>query len=139
MVTNTSISKTAKLKGALCYLLGWVTGVFFLLTEKDDQFVRFHAWQSTLFFGPLTILAAIAQLFIFPVNWGLEILIVLVGFISWRYLIYFASAGKTQSLPWIGKLAWGHVHFTASTSAEATNFDLPDMETYSTRHNTLSY
>ncbi len=139
MATNTSLSKTAKVKGALCYLLGWVTGVFFLLTEKDNQFVRFHAWQSTIFYGSLTVLAAIAQLWIYPVNWGLEILIVLVGFICWRYLMYFASAGETQHLPWIGKLAQRHVHLKTSASAEAGDFDLPDMETYSTRNNRLSY
>tara|TARA_B110000438_G_scaffold185263_1_gene176941 strand:- start:1254 stop:1370 length:117 start_codon:yes stop_codon:yes gene_type:complete len=29
--------------GAHTYLLGWIIGVVFLLTEKENRFVRFHA------------------------------------------------------------------------------------------------
>ncbi len=139
MVTNTSLSKTVSLKGALCYSLGWVSGLFFLLTEKDNQFIRFHAWQSTLFYGSLTVLVAIAQLLIYPVNWGLGILAVLVGCIFWRFLMYLASAGKAYSLPWIGKLAQRHVHFEAAISSETNNFEAQEMETYPTRHDSLTY
>jgi uncharacterized membrane protein len=34
--------------GCLCYLVGWITGLIFLLIEpyKNDKFVRFHAFQS---------------------------------------------------------------------------------------------
>ena len=41
--------------GALSYVLGPVTGVFFLVTSKDP-FVRFHAMQSTVVFVALMVL-----------------------------------------------------------------------------------
>ena len=41
--------------GLLCYALGWVTGIIFLLIDKRP-FVRFHAAQSIVVFGALTIL-----------------------------------------------------------------------------------
>jgi uncharacterized membrane protein len=41
--------------GLLCYVLGWVTGIIFLLIDKRP-FVRFHAAQSIVVFGALTIL-----------------------------------------------------------------------------------
>ena len=36
--------------GLLCYLLGWLTGIIFLLIDKRP-FVRFHAAQSIVVFG----------------------------------------------------------------------------------------
>src|ERR1700726_131068 len=41
--------------GLLCYTLGWLTGIIFLLIDKRP-FVRFHAAQSIVVFGALTIL-----------------------------------------------------------------------------------
>ncbi len=41
--------------GLLCYVLGWLTGIIFILIDKRP-FVRFHAAQSIVVFGALTIL-----------------------------------------------------------------------------------
>ena len=45
-----------------------VTGIRFLLLEKDNKFVRFHAIQSILVFGAYTVLAIILG-FIPVVGW----------------------------------------------------------------------
>ena len=37
---------------ALLYSLGWVTGLLFFATEPHNKFVRFHAMQAMLVFGP---------------------------------------------------------------------------------------
>jgi uncharacterized membrane protein len=42
--------------GCLCYVLGWVTGLIFLLIDKRP-FVRFHAAQSIVTFGGLQIIS----------------------------------------------------------------------------------
>jgi uncharacterized membrane protein len=42
--------------GLLSYVLGWVTGLVFFLIDKRP-FVRFHAAQSMVVFGGLTILS----------------------------------------------------------------------------------
>jgi uncharacterized membrane protein len=41
--------------GLLCYVLGWLTGIIFILIDKRP-FVRFHAAQSIVVFGALTVL-----------------------------------------------------------------------------------
>jgi uncharacterized membrane protein len=41
--------------GLLCYVLGWLTGIIFLLIDKRP-FVKFHAAQSIVVFGGLTII-----------------------------------------------------------------------------------
>jgi len=44
--------------GLLCYVLGWITGLIFLLIDKRP-FVRFHAAQSLVTFGALNILGIV--------------------------------------------------------------------------------
>jgi len=39
----------------LCYLVGWVTGIIFLIVDKRPT-VRFHAAQSIVVFGLLSII-----------------------------------------------------------------------------------
>ena len=41
--------------GLLCYVLGWVSGLVFFLLEQENKFVRFHAIQSILVFGVITV------------------------------------------------------------------------------------
>ena len=85
---------------ALSYVLGWLTGVIFLLIEKDDKFVRFHAMQSIITFGALNILWVIPGINIF-----LGPFLAIVGFILWLILIYKAYQGEEFKLPVIGDYA----------------------------------
>ena len=62
MATKTSPSKTKTVTGlpvnteaALTYLFGWITGLIFLLLEKDNKKIRFHAMQSIIVFGVCTL------------------------------------------------------------------------------------
>lgn len=42
--------------GLLCYLGFWVTGIIFLIIERKNKLVRFHAMQSLVVFGILNII-----------------------------------------------------------------------------------
>src|SRR5271167_2678362 len=44
--------------GLLCYVLGWLTGLIFLLIDKRP-FVRFHAAQSIVVFGALFLIRVV--------------------------------------------------------------------------------
>ncbi len=48
---KTSSGMQQNVAGLLCYLFWWVTGIIFLIIEKDNKFVRFHAWQSIFTFA----------------------------------------------------------------------------------------
>lgn len=89
---------------ALSYVLGWLTGIIFLLIEKDDKFVRFHAMQSIVTFGLLTILSLIPV-----VGWVLTPLVMIVGFVLWLVLIFKAYQGEKFLLPVIGPWAENQV------------------------------
>lgn len=84
---------------ALSYVLGWLTGIVFLLIEKEP-FVRFHAMQSIVVFGALTILS-----FVPLIGWILSPLVMIVGFVLWLVLIFKAYQGEKFKLPVVGEFA----------------------------------
>ncbi|WP_433601813.1 DUF4870 domain-containing protein [Nocardia sp. CA-135953] len=45
-----------KTSAILSYALGWLTGIIFLFVGKNDPDVKFHASQSIVFFGAISIL-----------------------------------------------------------------------------------
>lgn len=88
--------------GALAYVLGPITGVIFLVLEKDP-FVRFHAMQSIVVFVTLFILQWILGLTII-----LLVLVPIVGilaFVLWLMCIYKAWMGEEWEVPVLGKFA----------------------------------
>jgi len=46
--------------GLLCYVGFWVTGIIFLIIERKNKLVRFHAMQSLVVFGILNIIWGVA-------------------------------------------------------------------------------
>ena len=52
---GTSTGVDARLASVLCYAGWWVTGLVFLFAERRDRTVRFHAAQSVIVFGVLSI------------------------------------------------------------------------------------
>ena len=59
---------TPNMAGALAYVLGFITGIIFLVLEpyKNDRFVRFHAMQS-IFYSVACIVFSIA----WGIFWGM--------------------------------------------------------------------
>jgi uncharacterized membrane protein len=100
---RTSLGMRARSAGLLCYLFGWVTGLIFFLLERESRFVRFHAMQSILFFGILSILEGVfSRLPLFgPIGGALG----LVMFIGWIVLMVKANRGQYYKLPLFGDLA----------------------------------
>lgn len=86
--------------GALCYVLGWATGLLFLLFEKTNKFVRFHAMQSLMFFAGLTVIS-----FVPVIGWLLSPFVMIVGFVVWLMSVYKAYNGEEFELPVVGKFA----------------------------------
>ena len=93
--------------GLLCYVLGWLTGLIFILIEKDDRFVRFHAAQSIVVFGGLTIVEFILWAFVFAVPglWFFLPLLALTWLVLWILLMVKAYQGEEFHLPIAGDIA----------------------------------
>ena len=101
---GTSTGLSPNIAGLLCYVAGWVSGIIFLVLEQRNKFVRFHATQSIIAFGTLTVAGIILGLI--PVVGGAFSLIIgIIGFIVWIIMIVKASSGEWYKLPWAGDVA----------------------------------
>ena len=93
--------------GLLCYVLGWLTGIIFLLIDKRP-FVKFHAAQSIVVFGGLTVIR-IGLIFMHgmagggALGWGLvgmiQMVLWLVGFVLWILLMVKAYQHEMFKVP----------------------------------------
>jgi uncharacterized membrane protein len=90
--------------GALTYLLGFVTGILFFIVEKENPFVRFHALQSTIFFGALFV--AMVFFSIIPIlGFLVNFLLGLCAFVVWLFMMVKAAQGVAFKLPVVGDIA----------------------------------
>jgi uncharacterized membrane protein len=101
---ESSTGLSANVAGLLCYVLTWVTGIIFVVLEKKSTFVKFHAWQSIMTFGVLTVAELILAWIPF-VGWILSILIGILMFVLWIILMIQAGTGKMWKVPWAGDWA----------------------------------
>jgi uncharacterized membrane protein len=112
----------------LCYILnfacclGLVLSIVFLVTEKENRFVKFHAVQS-LFLAGLQIVAGlilgllglVLSMVLHMINmellaWflilGLRFLVFIVFLVLWVIAGIKAYGGQWYKLPIIGEFAW---------------------------------
>ena len=102
--------------GLLCYVVGWVTGIIFLLIDKRP-WVKFQAAQSIVVFGGLTIiriaLGLMATMIGGSVGWGLfgglMVVVGLVGLILWILLMVKAYQHADFRVPIAADIADGLV------------------------------
>jgi len=96
--------------GALCYSVGWLTGIIFLVIDKRHT-VRFHAAQSIVVFGGLSVIYwIIASVFATSIMWGslgagwtfgfaLLRIFQLVMVVLWIFLMFKAYQGEQFRVP----------------------------------------
>lgn len=108
---KTSLGLDENIEGALCYVLGFITGIIFLVMEKDNKFVKFHAWQSIITFLPLMAIGWILSSFMIW-SWSmiwmiglLSSLISLIELILWLVLMMKSYQGEKFKLPIVGDIA----------------------------------
>jgi uncharacterized membrane protein len=115
---ESSTGLTANVAGLLCYVAGWITGIIFVVLEKKSTFVKFHAWQSIVVFGALTVIqiilsmiGAVALAPLLPIIglwWFAHVLGIIVWVITvglWIALMLLAYQGKMWKVPLAGDWA----------------------------------
>ena len=113
---ETSIGLQPNIAGLLCYVAGWITGIIFLVIEKKSTFVKFHAWQSIMTFGILTVVQIIISILgaiaLSTFSFGLWQFAHVVGIIVWLLtvglwiaLVVLAYSGKMWKVPLVGDWA----------------------------------
>jgi uncharacterized membrane protein len=102
---KTSTGLDANLAAALSYLVGFVSGIVFLVIERENRFVRFHALQSVLAFGAITLLWVLLNA-VPLLGFVLGVLVIIPGSaIIWLFLMFKAYQGEEFKLPIVGSIA----------------------------------
>jgi uncharacterized membrane protein len=110
---------TDNVAGLLCYVLGFVTGILFLVLEpyNRNKFIRFHALQSIIFnvvwIGLMIVLSILSSIIVTVMHiwvfaslvWLLHLVIWLAGLVLWIVLMMKAYQGQKFMLPIIGPIA----------------------------------
>ncbi|MCD6367595.1 MAG: DUF4870 domain-containing protein [Candidatus Aenigmarchaeota archaeon] len=101
---NTALGMEENKEALLTYILGWLTGIVFLVIEKENKFVRFHAMQSTVTFIGLAVLSFIVGLIPF-FNVVLVPIVGVITVIVWIICMVKAYQGEKYKLPIVGNFS----------------------------------
>lgn len=101
---KSSTGLDANVAGLLCYIGFWISGIVFLVLEKDSKFVKFHAVQSIVTFGALHVLTMILGWIPF-IGQIFGIIIGILALILWIILMVKAYRGEIFKLPVAGDVA----------------------------------
>ena len=104
----TSTGLNGRTEALLSYVLGWFSGLIFFVIERKNRFVRFHAAQSFIFFGIVSVVYIVIRLlsiipvlgFLLSPVLGCATLILLIpAALIWVLLMIQAYRGVTIRLP----------------------------------------
>jgi len=110
----TSTGLNARTEALLSYVLGWFSGLIFFVIERKNRFVRFHAAQSFIFFGIVSVVYIVIRLlsiipvlgFLLSPVLGCATLILLIpAALIWVLLMIQAYRGVNFRLPIISGYA----------------------------------
>ncbi|HEV2237986.1 MAG TPA: hypothetical protein VGR57_15100 [Ktedonobacterales bacterium] len=116
----TSLGGDAATIAGLSYLGWWFTGLLIYFSERQNRFVRFHALQSTIFTGGLTIFAIFAYIIPSLLNdaylathnhvfatlaIGIALLMFSLVFIAWLTPLIAAWKGHWLRIPYVAPYA----------------------------------
>ncbi|WP_084632840.1 DUF4870 domain-containing protein [Planococcus plakortidis] len=105
----TGLGLSENVAGSLAYLLGFFSGFVLLMVERENRFVRYHAFQSVyvsiLFFTLFTAAGMMPM-----TGWVAEVFLMPIGLVLWIILMLNAHNGKALRLWIIGRFAEKQLH-----------------------------
>jgi uncharacterized membrane protein len=117
---KSSLDMDASTAAAISYLGWWVTGLVIYFNERESRFVRFHALQSVVYTGALTIASVLAYvistllmdlyLALHQPVWntlaqGVALLAFVVVVFAWLTPVIAAFSGTLLRIPFIAPYA----------------------------------
>ena len=115
MTGPTSTGVDARLSSILCYAGWWVTGLVFLFAERRHANVRFHAAQSLIVFGVLSValfvcgsasaVALVVAAQTFQILQAIGNALWFGAVLLWLFLLLKTWRGETWRVPIAGDLA----------------------------------
>ena len=101
---KTSTGLQENVAALLAYVFWWISGIVFLLLEPENKFIRFHAIQSIIAFGFISVAGWVLSLMPIFGGW-IGTVIWLIGVALWIVMMVKAYQGAKYKLPVAGDLA----------------------------------
>ncbi|NBI07952.1 DUF4870 domain-containing protein [Senegalia massiliensis] len=101
---KTSIGLEQNIAAMLSYILGFITGIIFLLVEKENKFVRFHAMQSIVVFGAIFLIGVVIG-WVPIIGWLIGALSSPIILVIWIILLIKSYKNEWYEFPIAGKIA----------------------------------
>ncbi|KAI8871806.1 hypothetical protein GQ42DRAFT_120272 [Ramicandelaber brevisporus] len=103
---DTSLNMRVDIEASMAYWLGLFSGAFLLIVERKNDYVRYHAWQSSLF----SVFTILLSTFFALLSWtALETIVTVVSIVGLMVCAFKAyKQGGTLDrfkLPVIGQVA----------------------------------
>jgi uncharacterized membrane protein len=104
----TSTGLSARMEALLGYALWWLGGLVFFVIERKNRFVRFHAAQSIIFFGGVSVLLGVLHLISIipligfllslPIAFASNI-VTIIAILVWLFMLFQMYRGKNVRIP----------------------------------------
>jgi uncharacterized membrane protein len=111
----TSTGVEPRLAAVLSYTAWWLSGLVFLIIEPQHRGVRFHAAQSLVLFGGLSVVIGLLSMLsvgmlvvstsAFQISRFLVSAVWIVAVVIWLVLMFRALKGETWRVPLVADLA----------------------------------
>ena len=105
---KSSLNMSENHAALIAYLFGWLSGLIILLLEKESRFVRFHALQSLIFFGAMTLILGILGR-IPRIGWVFALVGGIATFGFWIIGMIKAYQGELYRFPVVGDFAGSQI------------------------------
>ena len=125
----TSTGLSARTEAILGYLFWWLGGLVFFVIERKNRFVRFHAAQSIIFFGGVSVLLEalhlisliplLGFLLSIPLSFASTIITV-IAIITWLFAMFQMYRGRNFRIPIVSGYADSLVDRFTSKKKKAT-------------------
>jgi len=124
-----STGLSARTEAILSYLFWWLGGLVFFVIERKNRFVRFHAAQSIIFFGGVSVLLEVLHLIslipllgfllYIPISFASTIIAV-IAIITWLFMMFQMYRGRNFRIPIVSGYADSLVNRFTSKKRKAT-------------------
>ncbi|MBN2076135.1 MAG: hypothetical protein JW762_11350 [Dehalococcoidales bacterium] len=127
--SETSTGLLPNVASLLCYVGGWISGIIFFVLEQKNADVRFHAAQSIIVFGTLTVAGTILGL-IPVIGNAFSAIIGIIAVILWVILMVKAYNGERYRVVWAADIADNITGFKVpqSKSETVSSSTIPDVQ-----------
>ncbi|TMC19575.1 MAG: hypothetical protein E6J36_14290 [Chloroflexi bacterium] len=125
----TSTGLSARTEAILGYLFWWLGGLVFFVIERKNRFVRFHAAQSIIFFGGVSVLLEalhlisliplLGFLLYIPLSFASTIITV-IAILTWLFMMFQMYRGRNFRIPIVSEYADRLVDRFTSKKRKAT-------------------